>query len=390
MPEPRLLESALRRWPVVLIAFAITTALTLLWVTPKPATYESSGTYVVQPRSQQPDDSVKALDTQIRGTQINATYALIARSDEIKNSAESRLVRVPAHGHLHVEAEAVPGTNALTISARARDATTAHALAVAAGAETIAYVEDLQQPYTLALLDPPKLPSHPVNSRKPLTIVLGALLGLMLGLGLAAILDRIVALRRARRSGTIAPIESPALEGATAQPAVIAPPVAASISAAPADASVDLVAHAISDPAVKRELVRAADGTATYSLGVLKLEAANGGRGDSTNGNGNPPAADADPSEERTWTDPLLHDQALCTGQTLTYLRDGLFAAVLPDMNAVKASQLLSDWLADASAVDTDNPNGGLLVSMTVVEYAGRQSAPAMPEVTSGSEVTSG
>jgi hypothetical protein len=86
----------------------------------------------------------------------------------------------------------------------------------------------------------------------------------------------------------------------------------------------------------------------------------------------------------RTEVDPLLHDQDLGTGQTLTYLRDGLFAAVLPDMNAVRASKLLSDWLADASALDDDNADGGLLVSMTVVEYAGRPTAPAMPEVTSG------
>ena len=53
-------------------------------------------------------------------------------------------------------------------------------------------------------------------------------------------------------------------------------------------------------------------------------------------------------------------------------------------MNAVRASKLLSDWLADASALDDDNADGGLLVSMTVVEYAGRPIAPAMPEVTSG------
>jgi hypothetical protein len=78
-----------------------------------------------------------------------------------------------------------------------------------------------------------------------------------------------------------------------------------------------------------------------------------------------------------------LHDQSLSTGQTLTHVRDGLFAAVLPDMSAVKASKLLSDWLADASAIDAEDPNGGLLVSMTVVEYAGRQPAPTMPEVTS-------
>ena len=286
MAEPRLLESALRRWWVVLIAFTITTVLTLVWVTPKPATYESSGTYVVQPRSQQPDDSVKALDTQIRGTQINATYALIARSDAIKNSAVSRLVRVPAHGHLHVEAEAVPGTNALTISARARDAKSAHALAVAAGAETMAYVEDLQQPYTLELLDPPKLPSQPVNSRKPLTIVLGALLGLLLGLGLAAILDRIVLLRRARRSSTIAPTEPLA---SRARPCNR--PFSHHRSRHRSRPHLRMLRSIswrtpIADPSVQRELTRAAGGNATYSLGVVKLEAANGSGNGNGNGNG--------------------------------------------------------------------------------------------------------
>ena len=287
MAEPRLLESALRRWWVVLIAFTITTVLTLIWVTPKPATYESSGTYVVQPRSQQPDDSVKALDTQIRGTQINATYALIARSDAIKNVGRVSTRSRPRARPFARRGRSRPGNErAHDQRAGARQAKSAHALAVAAGAETMAYVENLQQPYTLELLDPPKLPSQPVNSRKPLTIVLGALLGLLLGLGLAAILDRIVLLRRARRSSTIAPIGPLGLEGATAQPAVVAPPVAASITAAPADTSVDLVADAISEPSVQRELTRAAGGNATYSLGVVKLEAANGRSNGNGNGNG--------------------------------------------------------------------------------------------------------
>jgi capsular polysaccharide biosynthesis protein len=365
MTEPRLLESALRRWPVVLAAFAVTTLLTIVWVAPKPATYESSGMYVVQPREGTSEDSARAMEALIRGTQINATNALIARSDEVQNAAESQLGSTSDDTNLEVEAEAITGANALTISARARDAKTAHALAVAAGQETMSYVDGLNQPYELVVLDPPALPTDPVNARKPLTIVLGSLLGLLLGLGLAAMIDRIMLLRRARGTGASRAFEPSAVERAPVERAIVEPPIATPVPASTAAASVDLVGDAISDPAVRRELDRAADGAATYSLGVVRLEGANG-------------ASDT-PSDG----DSHLRWHALATGETLRYLHDGLFAAVLPDTNAVKASKVLSDWLAEASDRDIDEPDG-LLVSMTVVEYSGRQPALDGPEASAG------
>jgi capsular polysaccharide biosynthesis protein len=393
MPEPRLLESAIRRWPVVVVAFVVTTILTIIWVAPKPSTYESSGSYVVQPRSGQAEDSVRAIEALIRGTQINATYSLIARSDAIKDLAEARLTNVPKNAHSRVESEAVTGTNALTISARARDAKAAHALAVAAGTETIAYVENLHQPYQLVLLDPPKLPSHPVNSRKPLTIALGALLGLMVGLGLAAILDRIMLFRRDQDAATPVP-EPRALEPARSVSSVAAIPASASeIAAGP----VSLVADVTADPGVQRELLRAADRAATYSLGVLKVEPANeldngnhvdnninGSNGSSGNSSGSNGDAGANTRNTAADFHPMLHDQALRNGYTLNYVRDGLFAVVLPDMTAVETSKLLSDWLADGPEIGPDDPSGGLLVSMTVVEYTGRARPAEVSEVTPG------
>jgi capsular polysaccharide biosynthesis protein len=400
-PEPRLLESAFRRWWVVLIAFVATTLLTLLWVMPKPDVYESSGTYVVQPRGDQNPDSVRALEALIRGTQINATYALIARSAAIKDAAVARLASVPEGARLKLDAEAVTGTNALEISASARDNEAAHALAVAAGAETIAYVEGVAQPYELVMLDPPELPTHPVNSRKSLTVALGAMLGLMLGLGLAAILDRIALLRRGRES-EVTPIDASALETARARVAVpsvraatLAPPsnlaeihapdppgvlAASGHAASAADPSSDLVADAASDPVVQEELVRAADGTSTYSLGILKLEPvetpAGNGSSKRTHENGRTSLG------ELARFVPLEEDRALPNGRPLTYVREGVFAAVLPDMSAATASKLLGEWLAEVASGDSGHPRAGLLVSMTVVEYSGRPTTEALEATT--------
>jgi capsular polysaccharide biosynthesis protein len=394
MNEPRLLESALRRWWVVLIVFVVTTVLTVLWVSPKPAVYESSGTYVLQPRGQQDEQTVRALDLLIRGAQINATYALIARSDAIKDTAVGRLDEVPKQAHLKVEAEAVTGTNALTITALSRDASTAHALAVAAGAATMEYVEGLHQPYQLVLLDPPELPKHPVNSKKSLTIVLGAILGLLAGLGLAAIIDRVVLLRTASKARAASDEQLALVPGST-QPMFLSPPPARAVGPPAAPTPESTVIEATADPAVQAELDRVASVRTPHSLGVLRLEpaTANGTRqngsgqngsgqngaplnGADRNGNGHEPD---DPGADGRVE--ALSECARRDGCTLIVVRERLYAIVCPDMNALDTSRHLSDWLAE---IDFDDATSGLLVSMTVVEYCGDDPEPALPEPTIG------
>ena len=98
-PHVRILQSGLRHWWIVLIAFVVTTALTIFWVSSKPAVYKSAGTYVIQARSGAGDDNVRALEALIRSAQINSTYALIARSDAMQDPADRsprrRYLRVP-------------------------------------------------------------------------------------------------------------------------------------------------------------------------------------------------------------------------------------------------------------------------------------------------------
>jgi capsular polysaccharide biosynthesis protein len=410
--EPRLLDSALRRWWVVLIAFLITTALTIMWVSPKPSEYKSSGTYVVQPRSDSNDpngSSLRGSEVLGRGTSINATYALIARSDAIQNEAEARLPSIPKDAHPSIEAEAVTGTNAVTISSKARDAKTAHALAVAAGTETIAKIEALQQPFILAPLDPPEVPSGPVDSRKPLTIALGALLGLIVGLALAALLDRVAYLRRSQQQVNPVPAfpVGPAFSTSTAsvsglQARAVPPAAAATPRPAPpaevlpaaGDPAIDVViADATSNDSVREELARAADVAVTYCLGIFRVELSkvptnghhNGANGDGNgrNANGYERKRGITRARRRSNRFAPLHEEAQRHGLNLTQVHDGLFAVVLPDMGAVNASQFLSDWLAKAPAIDADNPDAGLMMSMTVVEYTGRHD-DAEPGITSG------
>jgi hypothetical protein len=327
----------------------------------------------LQPRGQQDADTVRALDLLIRGAQINATYALIARSDAIKDTAVGRLDKVPAHAHLSVESEAVTGTNALTISAHARDAKSAHALAVAAGAATIEYVEGLHQPYQLVLLDPPQLPTHPVSSKKSLTIVLGAILGLLAGLGLAAMIDRVVLLREASRARTSPKDDQLELEEASAKPMYVSAPPARAVGPPAAPSPEATVIEATADPVVQEELERAASDHAPHSLGVLRLEPAVA-NGNGYNGNGH----HAD-DVNVTGHVKALSDCARRDGCNLIVVRDRLYAIVCPNMSALDTSRHMSDWLAE---IDIDDATSGFIVSMTVVEYCGDNAQSALPEST--------
>ena len=47
-PHVRILQSGLRHWWIVLISVVVTTALTIFWVSSKPAVFKSSGTYVIK------------------------------------------------------------------------------------------------------------------------------------------------------------------------------------------------------------------------------------------------------------------------------------------------------------------------------------------------------
>lgn len=197
MELARYLRIVGRWWPLVANVFVVAVVATVVLVQQQPAVYESSGTFVVRPRSVDQEDAVRAFDTLIRGVEINATYAAIAKSGMIRDLAQDRLDDAGVDGKASVAAEIVTGTNILELTVQGPDPGHVHALASALADEIVTYIDGLDDAYVLAPLDPPEEPGSPVGPARRLTIVLGVVLGLGLGVGLALVAER---LKRGLRS----------------------------------------------------------------------------------------------------------------------------------------------------------------------------------------------
>lgn len=176
---------ALRRHWWAVGGVALVTVIALSFLGEPKTVYETSGTYVVRPRTGEAGETVRATEALNRGVEINATYARIARSIAVKERAKERLAAqgISTEG-LGVRSEVIAGTNILEIGATGSDADTVAAYATAIGEEAAAYLDDLGEVYLLQELDPPGDPEV-VASNGTLTMVVGVTFGLLAGAVLA-------------------------------------------------------------------------------------------------------------------------------------------------------------------------------------------------------------
>jgi len=321
-----------RWWWLALPAFLVTTGLTLLLVLSQPPVYESRATFVVAPRSLDPDEAVNAFDTLIRGAQITSTYATIARSDLILARAEARLAGSTPTSDISVGAEVKTGTNVFEISIQGPDPDSARDYAVAVAAETVDYVDGMSNAYALEPLDSPRLPRLPVGPQKTLTIALGVLFGLALGGALALFAEYL-------NPGE--PVEDRANENRA--------------SGRPLHDERSFRSH------VRREVSRSKRTGHPFSFGVLKFATRNGANGKAAEMHlvDDPePIADA-------FRPTLRRDDALA------WLGEGTFAVLLPDTPVAEAGMLLSAWRATMTELPDGELRGSgpLDVSTGVCEY---------------------
>ena len=175
-----------RHWIIAAMALAASTVATLMLILPRPLVYETNGTMLVRPiTSGSADQAVNATDVLIRGVQIPATYATIARSDLISSRAEAVLPPGIDRSSLSVGAEVLTGTNILKISVRGHDPVVVRSMANAVMAELVRYAAEIDEAYTVERLDAPGLPTTPVGPTKGMVIALGVFLGALLGIALA-------------------------------------------------------------------------------------------------------------------------------------------------------------------------------------------------------------
>lgn len=183
---PRIL---LNWWWLVAAVAGIAVAATAVLVSRQPESYSSSATFVVRP-SADDDEAIRVLDTLSRRVEILSTYADISESTAIKNQAIARLaIDEGKRKGLSISSRVVAGTNILRIVGEASQAQLAQDFTGAVADETLAYISELNDIFTLQPLDPPSFSSNAIGPRTRSTLVLGGILGLALGAGLAVLAE---------------------------------------------------------------------------------------------------------------------------------------------------------------------------------------------------------
>lgn len=185
----RYLEVSRRWWWLVGLALLATAAVTVSSVASQRPTYESSATFLVRPRSDDASEDARAFDALIRGVTINTTYASIARSDLIRGRAEDRMDPDARADDMSVSAKVLTDTNIVSLNVKGPDPDHVITLAEAISAEAVEYVNGLSDVYVLQPLDEPTRAEAPIATNRTLTISIGVILGLALGVGLALLVE---------------------------------------------------------------------------------------------------------------------------------------------------------------------------------------------------------
>jgi capsular polysaccharide biosynthesis protein len=195
-----LLELLRRRWWLLLVGLVPTVLVALANVSGQPTVYESTSTFVVRPVQADPEQIMRAMDTLLRGVEINTTYA---------NVVSSRLVRARALDGLELTADeraglaatgqVVTGTSILEIRVTAAAPEVARDYAAAVAAETLTYINELENGFGLVPLDAPSMPGSPSGPGALLAVTVSVLLGTALGVGLVFASGQVLPLGGRRR-----------------------------------------------------------------------------------------------------------------------------------------------------------------------------------------------
>jgi capsular polysaccharide biosynthesis protein len=178
-----------RGWWIILLTILAAVTAALVATSRMPAQYQSLSRYVVGPNADlvQDTDLLRSLDTLERGT-IIATYAEIFESESVTSAAlqENQLTKQAAESYL-ITSYGLPETNILVISVRGTNPNMVMKLNQAVANQGLAYIETLNQVYSLNLLDAPQQPDAPVGPDQLRNVGIALVLGIGLG-GLLALL----------------------------------------------------------------------------------------------------------------------------------------------------------------------------------------------------------
>jgi len=182
------LRILLKRWWIIFIILLVTLVGSFILSSTKTPIFSAASTYVVSPSSQVLDEIGFLSGLSVLGGQptVANTFATIASSAAVKQKAGDALGLTSAQvKELLVFSRVQTGTNVIEVSVDGIDPLLVQVFTNKIGEYTIEYVKNLNGVYELMILDPAISPEKPIRPNKSLNLVLGAVIGFVLGVGVA-------------------------------------------------------------------------------------------------------------------------------------------------------------------------------------------------------------
>ena len=182
-----------RRWKLIVSCLVVATAVAAAVTFQMTPQYASSARLFV---STTPSNTGEAYTGSLFSAQRVTSYADLAAGQELSSRVIDSLGldMDPAELAANVEATVVPETVILEVSVTDPDPEQAQVLTKAVASELTAYVAELETPpgsdrplLKASVVDPAVLPTTPVSPKPVRNLGLAAILGLLLGLGLAVL-----------------------------------------------------------------------------------------------------------------------------------------------------------------------------------------------------------
>lgn len=177
-------------WWVVAVALVVSVASTAWIAWNQPPTYRANTTLVLAPIDGlgPTRDIVDSLNTLDRRSVV-ATLATVPSSRTIENRAMAELKLTPAQLEPYVVKTAVvPDTNVIEVTVEGPDPRLAAAFAYAIAQQSILSTPAYYDIYALKILDVPVIPTEDVGPGLVRKLLVGAILGLLIGIGAAMLL----------------------------------------------------------------------------------------------------------------------------------------------------------------------------------------------------------
>ena len=203
-----------RSWWIVVLALVGVFASTAFFTFTQTPIYRAITTLIISTDQSVTDvnDVVRSLDSLDRRSVV-ATYAKIPSSQTVIGRAQQQLKLTPSQIQLHqISTLVVPDTMIVAVSVEGPDPRLTAALANAVAEEAKNYAKDFFGIYKLRVLDPAAQPRRPMRPEIPRNLVTGALLGLLLGVGLMFFSEYIRHLRQTLTGHPEPESQSPAEE----------------------------------------------------------------------------------------------------------------------------------------------------------------------------------